>query len=116
LSLAHAGHHFRAASEAEDLAASKMITVSALYDCACVISLCSSGIKDDAEKKKQYADKAIKILDRAIASGYANMENLKSDDDLIAIRDREDFKSMLSSLEKKSLQNKSVSPIPKPKK
>ena len=72
------------------------MTAVTLYDCACVFSLCSAECKDDAARKKQYADRALAVLTKAVAA------HLKADDDFAALRTRDDFKQLVADLEKKS--------------
>ena len=78
------------------------MTAVTLYDCACVCSLCSAECKDDAARKKQYADRALAVLTKAVAAGYADAAHLKADDDFAALRTRDDFKQLVADLEKKS--------------
>jgi hypothetical protein len=49
------------------------------------------------------ASRAIDLLRRAVRIGYANINGMKSDADLNAIRDRSEFKSLLLELEKKTV-------------
>jgi hypothetical protein len=44
----------------------------------------------------------VALLQQAIAKGLRDAEQMKKDDDLKALRPREDFKRLLAELEKKS--------------
>ena len=45
------------------------------------------------------ADRAIAWLRKAIAAGYTNVDHMKTDRDLDALRDRADFKKLLADLQ-----------------
>ena len=95
-----AGDHAKAAAEAEVQAAGDKVTAATLYDCACVFAICSAGCKDDVDRKKQYADRAMAVLTKAVAAGYADPAHLTADDDLATLRNRDDFKALVAGLEK----------------
>ena len=65
------------------------------YDFACVYSLASGKI---ADKKQEYADRAMELLQKAVQAGYKNASLMAKDTDLDPLRDREDFKKLLASL------------------
>ena len=44
------------------------------------------------------ADRAMAWLEKAVAGGYRDVEQLKADPDLAALRGRDDFKKLLSGL------------------
>jgi hypothetical protein len=54
---------------------------------------------DDEKQAAAEADQAMTWLKRAVAAGYKSAKNLKEDKDLAALRDREDFKTLLVDLE-----------------
>jgi tetratricopeptide (TPR) repeat protein len=56
---------------------------------------------DDAELAKQDADRAMAWLKQAVAAGYKDAAHMKKDKDLDALREREDFTSLLTELDKK---------------
>jgi eukaryotic-like serine/threonine-protein kinase len=99
-SLARAGQHARAVAEANVLAEAKGVTGKPLYDLACVCALASAAVQDDATLRDQYAARAVALLRQAIAKGYKNIEQLKKDEDLKALRPREDFQKLLQEVEK----------------
>ncbi len=67
------------------------------YAFACIYSLASTRI---ADKKKEYADRAMEFLERAVNTGWNNAEHTAKDTDLDPLRDREDFKKLLADLER----------------
>ncbi len=102
--LAKSGKYQEAAKEADDLAA-KAETGSAKFRFAKVYSLCSAaalaaGQKADAEA---HAERAVKLLNDAFdVIGFqtpANLKSLQADPDLRTLRERPDFKKLLSKLE-----------------
>jgi serine/threonine protein kinase/tetratricopeptide (TPR) repeat protein len=105
VALAHLGDHARASAEADDLTHNARTPAGTLYDAACVYGLSVPAAKDDAKQQEQYARKALALLRRAQAAGFfksaAEVEHLKEDDDLAALRDRADFKQLVRELQKK---------------
>ena len=55
-----------------------------------------------ADKKQQYADRAMELLRKAVKAGYKDAAHMKKDTDLDALRGREDFKKLLAELDKSS--------------
>ena len=68
------------------------------YNFACVYSLASTKIPD---KKNDYADRAMELLQNAVKAGWNDAKHTASDTDLDPLRAREDFKRLLSDLERK---------------
>jgi hypothetical protein len=68
------------------------------YDCACVYSLASAKI---ADKKREYTDRAMELLQKAVDVGWDDAAHVANDTDLDPLRSREDFKKLLADLEKK---------------
>jgi hypothetical protein len=79
----------------------------ALYDAACLYALCAGAAKEaktplpDGRGSDKLADDAMELLRQAIAKGHKDIEHLKKDDDLKALREREDYKKLLNELEEK---------------
>jgi hypothetical protein len=69
------------------------------YDFTCVYALASG---KSADKKQQYAERAMELLHQAVKAGYTNAAHMKENTDLDSLRGREDFKKLLQELEKKS--------------
>jgi tetratricopeptide (TPR) repeat protein len=103
LTLARLGDHARAVSETDDLTRSAEMSGAALYDAACVCGLSATAAKEHSEVQEQYALKALALLRRAQSAGFFEdreaVEHLQRDDDLAALRDREDFKKLVIDLE-----------------
>ena len=68
------------------------------YDFACVFAIASGKL---ADKKDEYAKRAVELLQRAVKAGYKDAAHMKKDTDLDPLRDRDDFKKLLAELEKK---------------
>jgi tetratricopeptide (TPR) repeat protein len=97
-----AGQVDAAIGEAEELAQGANAAV--LYNAACVLALAadrpdSSGA---ALSKEQCAGRAVALLRQAVAKGFKDAEHMKKDEDLKALRQRDDFKGLLAELEKKA--------------
>jgi serine/threonine protein kinase/tetratricopeptide (TPR) repeat protein len=110
--LAQAGDHAKAVAEADEVTRDNQTPGSMLYNAACVYGLSVPVVKGDAKLQDQYAAKALALLRRAQEAGFfkgaAEVENLQKDDDLAALRDREDFKQFV-----RDLQTKLMPPQPK---
>jgi tetratricopeptide (TPR) repeat protein len=63
------------------------------YNFACVYAVGAGKIED---KKQQYADRAMQLLQRAVQAGYRDKAHMDKDTDLDSLRDREDFKKLLT--------------------
>ena len=77
------------------------------YNFACVYSLASTKI---ADKKNEYADRAMELLQKAVKAGWNDAKHTAKDTDLVPLRDREDFKKLLADLERKP----AARPAPQP--
>jgi eukaryotic-like serine/threonine-protein kinase len=56
--------------------------------------------RDAARLAKEEADKAMSWLTKAVAAGFKDLNHLKKNTDLDCLREREDFKKLLTGLEK----------------
>jgi serine/threonine protein kinase/tetratricopeptide (TPR) repeat protein len=65
------------------------------YAIACVHALM---IPKSGDRPRQ-ADLAMDWLKRSVAAGYRNVDHMKKDTDLAALRDRDDFKELIAELE-----------------
>jgi serine/threonine protein kinase/tetratricopeptide (TPR) repeat protein len=108
LSLVRAGRHAEAVAEGDALAEAKDVTGDMLYDLACVSALAAAAVKDaktpstDATQPAEgYAARAVELLRQAVAKGYKDAAHMTKDRDLDALRGREDFKKLLTGLEKR---------------
>ena len=71
------------------------------WDAAAAYALCVRAAKGDAKLQTEYADQAIATLKKSIDAGFDDLDLLKKEKDLDAIRDRADFKQLVADLEKK---------------
>jgi tetratricopeptide (TPR) repeat protein len=101
-SRARAGKAAEAVADAEGLTKQPATPGIVLYDAACVISLAAAAVKED-KQRETYAGKAMALLRRAQGGGlfknHQNVEHLKKDADLDALRSQEDFKKFIADLE-----------------
>jgi hypothetical protein len=107
--LAGRGDHLRATDEANALARQEGIDPVNLYNVACVFARSCAAAKKDTKLsaadrdsvKAQYADRAMQFLHQAVAKGYQNAPELKSDPDLAPLRSREEFQKLVQEVEQK---------------
>jgi tetratricopeptide (TPR) repeat protein len=101
LRLALADSRVRAGQVAEAIAEVAELTRTAnwpagqWYAIACIYSLASG---KSADKKQEYADRAMELLHRAVKAGYKDPAHMAKDRDLDVLRGREDFKKLMESL------------------
>jgi non-specific serine/threonine protein kinase/serine/threonine-protein kinase len=107
--------HFEKAKDAGDCreSAEKWETLNrtdadSLYNAACWRGITAAVFAEagKADESKADADRAMDWLRKATAAGYKNSAHIKKDKDLDALRDREDFKKLLSELEAKTAAQK----------
>ena len=70
------------------------------YNFACVYAVASGRLPDD---QLEYSDHAMELLQKSIKLGFGTIENaahIAKDPDLDALRDRDDFKTLMESLPK----------------
>jgi tetratricopeptide (TPR) repeat protein len=90
-----------ALKESEELARSA--DADTLYEIACVFAAAADRREEAAAaatSKEKCAGRAIELLRQAIAKGWKKPALMKKDDDLKAVRGRDDFKKLLAELEK----------------
>ncbi len=84
------------------------------YDFVCVYAVASGKI---ADKKTEYADRAMESLQTAVKAGYKNAAHMKTDTDLDPLRGRDDFRKILTDLEAKAAKPPlEIAPKPREKK
>jgi serine/threonine protein kinase len=66
-----------------------------LYNFACIYALASGAF---ADKKQEYADRAVDLLRKAVKAGFTDARLMAKDPDLASLREREDFKKLLAEL------------------
>jgi serine/threonine-protein kinase len=78
------------------------------YKAACAMSRCILAVQSDVklaetERARQvlaYTDRAAALLRQAVANGYRDVAQMKKDESLDPLRQRNDFKTLLDELEK----------------
>ncbi len=84
------------------------------YEYACAYALAADRLP---AKQVEYADRAMELLKQAVKFGYNNATRLRTDSDLKQLRERDDFKTLVSELESNSTKTKATTdrpPIPAP--
>jgi serine/threonine-protein kinase len=94
-----AGQVGTALKDAEEMA--KIQHPVILYNAACVFALAADRRDEPGGSlsKEECVKRAIALLQQAIAKGYKDAEHMKKDDDLKALRERDDFKKLVAALE-----------------
>jgi serine/threonine protein kinase/tetratricopeptide (TPR) repeat protein len=90
----NAGQVTEGIAEVAELASSEWDPIT-WYNFACVYAIASG---KSPQKKQEYADRAMELLNKAVTAGYRNAANMKRDTDLALLHDREDFKKLLGKL------------------
>lgn len=108
-----AGQLAEAVAEAAELTKSSSWNAGQWYNFARVYALASGKI---ADKKDEYAKRAVELLQRAVKAGYKDAAHVMKDADLDALRDREDFKKLMDELEAKPSKPLEMAPPPREKK
>lgn len=67
------------------------------FACACAYSVASANVP---AKKQEYANQAMKLLQKSVDSGWTNPHYITKEPDFDPIRDREDYKKLVASLER----------------
>jgi hypothetical protein len=86
-----------AVAEVADLTKSPNSSAGQWYNFACVYAVASG---KSADRKMEYADRAMELLRTAVNAGFKDAAHLKQDRDLDPLRDRADFRQLLAELEK----------------
>jgi tetratricopeptide (TPR) repeat protein len=82
-----------------------------LYRAACIRAITATVCAKNASPSttqtiplaNEHAERAMKWLQKAVAAGYKDAERLKKNKDFDALREREDFKKLLTELDKATL-------------
>jgi tetratricopeptide (TPR) repeat protein len=80
------------------------------YDTACFSAMASTKF---ADKKTEYSDRTMELLQKAVKAGYNDAAHLKADTDLDPLRERKDFRKLLADLEAKFPPKREVLPAPR---
>ncbi len=97
-----AGQVEAAIREVEEL--TKNADANTLYNAACVFALAADRPDEPGGtlSNQECAQRAIALLQQAVSEGWKNAEHMKKDDDLNALRQRDDFRKLLAELENKA--------------
>jgi tetratricopeptide (TPR) repeat protein len=98
-----AGQVAEAVAEVAELTRSPSEIPPEWYNLACFYALASDKV---ADKKVEFADRAMQLLQRAVKVGFNDAELMKRDSDLVSLRDRDDFRKLLADLEKRAQPKK----------
>jgi len=106
--LASRGQHVPAAAAAEKLCALFPKNAERLYDAACCYGLCTAGVSqgksseqltpEETATRKRYAARALELVAAAVQLGYKDMVKIETDPDLAAIRQEEDYRTLVARL------------------
>jgi tetratricopeptide (TPR) repeat protein/tRNA A-37 threonylcarbamoyl transferase component Bud32 len=96
-SLIRAGIVSEAVAEVAELTKSAAWAAEQWYDFACIYALASG---KSADKKRQYADRAMELLRTAVKAGYKNAAQMAKDTDLDVLHGRDDFRKLMMGLGK----------------
>jgi hypothetical protein len=83
----------------------KRSDANSLYQAVCRLAVSSAVIRAadpseaGAKQADAEADRAMQSLQKAVAAGYKNAADMAQNPDLVALRDRDDFKQLLATLE-----------------
>jgi hypothetical protein len=94
-----AGQVAEAVAEVTELTTSAIGPAKLWYDLGCFYALASG---KSAEKKQEYDDQAMNMLQKAVKAGWSDAGHMANDTDLDAIRRRTDFKKLIDELSNKS--------------
>ena len=83
------------------------------YDFASVYAVASGKV---ADKKDEYAKRAVELLQQAVKAGYKDAAHMKEDTDLDSLRGREDFKKLIADLAAKDSPRPEAAPPPRERK
>jgi hypothetical protein len=82
------------------------------YNFACIYSIASASSLD---KKEEYAQRAVRLLNKAVALGFVDSGHISQDADLVPLRDRTDFCELISSLRRIKTSSETLLPQPRRK-
>jgi tetratricopeptide (TPR) repeat protein len=108
-----AGQLENSLADVSELANNPALPAGQWYNLACVYAVASGKI---ADKKEEYAKRALELLQKAVKAGYLDAANMKMDKDLDPLREREDFKKLLTEVEVKTEKASETAPSPRERK
>jgi serine/threonine protein kinase/tetratricopeptide (TPR) repeat protein len=99
-----------AVADAEAVASMWPTDANRLYNAGCVLALASGRMGSVPAQSERYASSAVELVRRAIAAGFRDAALMKEDSDLKALRDRPDFRQLISDLGTKSPPSTAAEP------
>ena len=99
-----------AVAEVAELTKSTFWPAPGWYDFACVYAVASGKF---ADKKVEYAERAVELLQKAVKAGWKDAAHMKKDSDFDSLRDRADFQKLLADLEAKFPLKREILPAPR---
>jgi hypothetical protein len=109
-SRANVGHVVEVVAEVDELRRMTGWTDEQRCEFAQVYAIASGVI---ADKREEYATKAMELLDEAVKAGWTDAAKLRYEKDFDPLRDRDDFKKLVTTLEKKFPPQREVLPPPR---
>ncbi|MCC6511584.1 MAG: tetratricopeptide repeat protein, partial [Pirellulaceae bacterium] len=88
-----------AAAAVESIVASNKLDNLWLYNAACVIAQCAASSRSNEAQQKQFADRAMELLNQAVRAGWKDAAHIKRDTDLDPLRERADFKALVEQID-----------------
>ncbi len=104
LALARLGEHAKAMTDCAELAKGKDLPAATLYTLARAYARSAAAIPDQGARTAA-ADRAMGLLKQAVAAGH-DAAVMKQEKDLDALRDRDDFKTLLAAPEMRRANEK----------
>jgi hypothetical protein len=96
MSRLRAGQTAEAVAEVAELTGASAWSADQWYSFARVYAIAGARV---ADRRREYADRAVELLRRAVEAGYKDAARMRKDTDLDALRDRGGFKKLLAELE-----------------
>ncbi|HEY3394666.1 MAG TPA: tetratricopeptide repeat protein, partial [Lacipirellulaceae bacterium] len=90
--------HVRAAADSQTVAEYPQATGEDLYTAACAYAVSAQLATDDPSLAESYAARAVTLLREALAKGYETPARMKTDQELHALRSREDFRKLMDEV------------------
>jgi tetratricopeptide (TPR) repeat protein len=84
-----------AVAEVVEMTMNPNSTADQWFDFACFYAKASDKV---ANKKQEYADRAMELLQKAVKAGYDTVDYMRKDKDLVPLRGREDFKKLIAEM------------------
>jgi eukaryotic-like serine/threonine-protein kinase len=82
------------------------------WDAALAYSLCVRAAKNDPKLQTEYGDLAIATLKKSLDMGFNDLDLIKKDPDLEALRGRNDFRKLVAQLEAKAAASRPMGAAP----